>query len=109
MNIKVENIYIVRAKRLSSKRSVTRSSVRVKAVNTSVKVVDAWTHELTVEFDHPKIEGVLLGKLDPTTGTVKMDSSSLQLKGYLKSRRFKVTGYDLSASRVNTIKRKRKV
>lgn len=50
---------------------------------------------ITVDIDHPWASGQMVGKVDKDAGTVSFNDSTLDYRGYLKGRNFKLVGYNL--------------
>lgn len=56
---------------------------------------------ITVDIDHQWASGQMMGKVDKGAGTVIMTDNTLVFKGYLKSRNFKLVGYNLDVRFTN--------
>lgn len=56
---------------------------------------------ITVDIDHRWASGQMTGKVDKGAGTINMTDNTLVFKGYLKSRNFKLVGYNLDVRFTN--------
>ncbi|MNQ03246.1 hypothetical protein D3C85_159440 [compost metagenome] len=79
---------------------MTRHHKVIHSPKTTVSILGV----ITVDIDHQWASGQMVGKVDKATGTVSFNDSTLEFKGYLKGRNFKLIGYNLDV-RFTTIHR----
>jgi hypothetical protein len=61
---------------------------------------------ITVDFDHRWAKGQMVGMFDQAKGSLSLNPSSLELKGYLYGRKFELIGYTPHVQMTNLNRRK---
>lgn len=106
--IKVNNIHLVRTKKLKGGRFAVRS-LRVIPLHCIKTTVSGNQHRLkmVVDFDHRYGVGQMIGVVNKEKGEVNFDAKAFIPEGYLKGRGFELMGYSVEANLTNTGKRRK--
>lgn len=99
-NLQIKQLHLVRLKQLKGGRKVVRNQRVIDGTKTTFN-----GKSITVDFDHRWAAGQMTGEFDQAKGSLTLNVKTLELRGYLKYRKFLLVGYTPTASRTNLTRR----
>lgn len=99
-SLRVSQVHLVRTKKLKSGKNVVRSLRTIHNPKT-ILIPNGSKTTITVDIDHKWAAIEMVGAVDRHTAVASMDTKSLELRGYLQGRGFKVVGYNFTANITN--------
>lgn len=101
-------VHLVRTKKLRSGKRVVRSLRTIHNPPTTLTEKDG-KRLIAVDIDHKWAVARLDGMIDPASGNASLNTTSCEVRGYLKGRNFEVVGYNFEARITNENLRRKPV
>lgn len=98
-SIRIQTLYLVRVKQLKGGRRAIRNLRRLTPKTEQVQAPKGILLKVSYEGTHGLIQ--MEGLVDQVSDRITVNPTRVELKGYLKTRRFELLGYDLNAIRTN--------